>query len=397
MSTRIGVSFFVLPFFFVAALNASDRGPDSGVNAFAVASYRELSQGHGNIIFAPFSIATNLSMLLDGARGQTASQIAAVLHRSYPNPGAREAYSKLRAEILQGAKGGPNELLDANALWVQPEIPVISDFSDGLRQFYDATIAKLDLLRSPESARARINQWAEEQTKGKIRELFPAGSLSSDTGLVLTSAVYFHGVWQSPFAEGRTQAAAFKLQGGATAEAPFMNQTAHFGYAENADAQILEMKYAGAPVAFDVLLPRSAGGLPELENSLSAEKLARWFSALSNRPVEVSLPRFRAESEFSLRKALSRMGMPTAFSGSADFSGIDDRRDLSVSDVRQKAFVEVTEQGTTAGAATGTAVSLIAMVRPMRFRADHPFAYVIRDTRSGVILFAGRVVQPGGE
>jgi serpin B len=176
-----------------------------------------------------------------------------------------------------------------------------------------------------------------------------------------------------------------------------MNQTSRFGYTETPSTQILEMRYAGSGIAFDVLLPKTVTDLPGLETSLTFENLTGWLGNLATRDVQVSLPKFRAESEFSIRQALSTMGMPTAFTDKADFSGIDPQRGLSISEAVHKAFVDVSEQGTEAAAATGIAVHASAMRMPepaVVFRADHPFVFLIRDTRTGVILFIGRLMDP---
>src|SRR5262249_10807910 len=159
-------------------------------------------------------------------------------------------------------------------------------------------------------------------TNQKIQNLFLPGSLDRQTCLVLTSAIYFYGKWQLPFVTSRTKPAPFTLLAGGVTEANFMNQTGHFSYAETPSTQILEMRYADTGMAFDVLLPKTATGLPDLEKSLTTEALTAWLGALSIRNVQVTLPKFRAESKFSLESALSSMGMPTAFSSKADFSGI---------------------------------------------------------------------------
>ena len=176
-----------------------------------------------------------------------------------------------------------------------------------------------------------------------------------------------------------------------------MNQTSHFGYTETPSAQILEMRYAGTGIAFDVLLPKTVTGLADLEKSLTVENLTGWLGSLTPRNVQVSLPKFRAESEFSLRKALSTMGMPTSFTDQADFSGIDPKRALAISEVVHKAFVDVSEQGTEAAAATGITMRATSMRMPEQavvFRADHPFVFLIRDTRTGAVLFIGRLMKP---
>ena len=147
----------------------------------------------------------------------------------------------------------------------------------------------------------------------------------------------------------------------------------------------------------DVLHPKTVIGIHDLDKSLTPENLTRWLASLSTREVKVSLPKFRAESEFSLGKTLSIMGMPTAFTDKADFSGIVSKGGLAISEVVHKAFVEVSEQGTEAAAATGIGIHALAMHMPepaVVFRADHPFIFVIRDTRSEIILFIGRLMNP---
>ena len=175
-----------------------------------------------------------------------------------------------------------------------------------------------------------------------------------------------------------------------------MNQSGRFDYTETATLQILQMRYAGTGMAWNILLPKTEDGLPDLEKALTPENLIAWLGDLSSRTVRVTIPKFRAEARFSLREVLSRMGMQSAFRD-ADFAGIDDRRDLAVADVVHKAFVDLTEEGTEAAAATGISAVLVSTVlpdKPVVFRADHPFVFLIRDTRSGVILFAGRFANP---
>ncbi|MGA2268713.1 MAG: serpin family protein [Bryobacteraceae bacterium] len=386
----------VLPFLAAAALHAADSPITAGLNHFATASYQELARGGDNLILSPFSISTALSMVLEGARGQTAAEMAKVLHQPYPDPGYDAALASLVDQLTKLANTSGNELLDANGLWVQRGFPLESDFERSIQTLYRAPLTQLDFLKNPEQARAEINSWTGQHTKGKIPELFGPGSVDSSTRLILTSAIYFLGKWQSPFQPTRTHAAPFKLAAGGTVEASFMNQTAAFGYAETPLVQILEMKYGGTPLAFDILLPKTEHGLAELETSINPENLAAWLGALRDCMVEAAIPKFRAESEFSLRDTLSHMGMPGAFSRTADFSGVDGRRDLFLSVVMHKAFVDVSEEGTEAAAATGAAMSLVSMRVAQRtvFRADHPFIFLIRDTPSGLILFAGRLVKP---
>ena len=386
----------VLPILLATGLPAADSRIAPGMNSFTIAAYQQLARGDANLILSPFNIGTALSMALAGAGGRTAEEIQSVLHLRYDST-YDAALGALLSELAKEGNGEGNELRTANGLWVQKGFDIRRAFTDTLANDYHAPLVPLDFIGNAEGARSEINRWTEEHTKEKIKDLFPAGSLNADTRLVLTSAIYFYGKWQDPFVSSRTEPAPFTLPGGGTTQANFMNQTSHFGYAETPAAQILEMRYAGTGFAFDVVLPKTAGGLAEIEKSLTPANLSAWLNSLGARNVQVSLPRFRTESEFSLRKALSALGMPTAFTGQADFSGIDPKRGLAISEVVHKAFVDVSEKGTEAAAATGIAMRATAMRMPepaVVFRADHPFLFLIRDTRSGAVLFIGRLMNP---
>jgi len=382
-----------IPFLLAGALLASsDVTP--GMNRFAAAAYRQLAQTSVNLILSPFSISTALSMLLDGARGHTAAGMAAALDQLQTGPGYHAAVAALAAELTKQANLGGNQLAIANGLWVQQGFPVESEFEHTIRTLYQAPLTSLDF--NADQARQEINSWTAQHTNDRIPELFESGSIDPATRLILTSAIYFYGKWRSPFDPSGTRAEPFQLGGGRTVDAKFMHQKADFLYGETPSAQILEMPYQGTPLAFDILLPKANDGLAELERSIKSDTLSAWFGALTSHKVEAAIPKFRVESVFSLRDMLSRMGMADAFGGAADFSGIDGRRDLFAGEVVHKAFVEVSEEGTEAAAATGVKMRMLAM-RPQEqtiFRADHPFAFFIRDTASGVILFEGRLVQP---
>jgi serpin B len=386
---------FALPFLLAAALPAGDSRIVPGMNAFTTASYQQLTRGDANLILSPFNIATALSMALGGARGPTATEITTVLRQHY-GPSYDSAFAGLVADLSKAGNAGGNELLTANGLWVQKGFPIQPAFQKTLANEYHAPLVPLDFVANAEGARGEINRWTEQHTKDKIKDLLPAGSLNAQTRLVLTSAIYFYGKWQDPFTS-RTQSAPFTLQSGATMEANFMNQTAHFNYTETLSSQLLEMRYAGTGIAFDVLLPKTSSDLADLERSLTSDNLTAWLGSLTSRNVRVALPKFRVESEFSLSKALSAMGMRAAFTNNADFSGIDGRGKLAISEVVHKAFVDVSEQGTEAAAATGITMGPTSMRAPEQtvvFRADHPFLFIIRDTRSGVFLFVGRLTNP---
>jgi serpin B len=382
---------FLLPFL---TLRAADPTA-AGIDRFGADFYRQLAHTPGNIVVSPFSNAAALSMLLEGARGQTAAQLAKALHQTPAESGQPAAVAELLDRLTREANAQGGELLTAHALWLQRGFHIRSDFEQIMAQHYHASASQLDFAHDPEQARIGINSWTSTHTKGKIPELFGPGSLARDVNMVLTSAIYFHGPWQLAFRTESTRPAAFHTSGSETVQAPTMNQTATFAYAETSSMQVLEMKYGKSPLVFDVLLPRNAEDLTKFETSLSPGNLDALWAGLADREVAVSLPRFHLDSDFSLRDILCDLGVTDAFNGSADFSGIDDRRDLVLSDMRHKAFIEVAEQGTTAAAVTGSTVRLISSTPPpVVFRADHPFLFFIRDPRTGILLFAGRLASP---
>jgi serpin B len=285
-----------------------------------------------------------------------------------------------------------NQFRNANRLWLQKNFKILPDFGDTLQRAYRAPAVQVDFARDTEGARAEINSWTERETHGKIRNLFGPGVLNADTRLALSSATWFLGKWEHAFHRSDTRPEPFQLIDGGKQEVDFMHQTGRFGYAETPSGQLLEMRYEGGGLAFDILLPKQGKPL-----DVDPGVLTGWLGKLQDRKVQVAVPKFRVESDFSLARTLAAVGMRSAFTSGADFSGIDDRRDLQISDVVHKAYVDVTEEGTEAAAATGTSMVLVAMQPTppeLVFRADHPFLFFIRDTRSGLILFTGRLLGP---
>jgi len=382
---------WILPFVLASALSAATADTVGDMNRFAVESYRELASGTGgNLVFSPFTTWSALSMLSPGARGQTAVEIQKVLGKTAAD---LSGICALAGEITRSGNTGGNRLTTANSLWVQQGFGLQADFTDALRDQFHLAPMQLDFVRDLDRSRLRINEWTQEHTGGKILNLFGPGALHPDTRLVVASALYFHGIWESRFRTGNSHPGDFHLATGA-AKATFMNQTAPFRYLETPAVQVLEMRYAGTSLAMDILLPKEGASL---DRSLSPAELTEWFAGLQTRTVAVALPRFRSESAVSLRSMLTALGMATAFRESdADFSGIDGRRDLALSDVMHKCWIDVAEEGTEAAAATGAVVNLISTVvsQPTVFRADRPFVYILRDAHSGLILLMGRLANP---
>jgi serpin B len=382
---------FFLPL--ASVLSAGEPGITQGLNRFSSTLYERLAKpGEKNLVLSPYSIASALSMALAGARGTTATEISKVLGQPTASPSYHADFAALAASLAKSANTRGNVFLDANRVWIQRDFRILPDFRQLLESTYRAPAAPVDFVRDADSARREINAWTEKQTRGRIRDLFAPGALGADTRLVLTSAVYFYGKWERAFRLGDTRPAPFTIGAGGTVQTDFMNRTGRYAYAETPTGQFLEMRYDGTGLAFDIFLPKPGAAL----EAPTPERLAMWTGALQDRNVRVSIPKFRVEAEFSLGDTLAAIGMPSAFTRAADFSGINGRRDLAVAKVVHKAFIDVAEEGTEAAAATGIGVSLVSMpVNPDPvFRADRPFVFLIRDTRSGVVLFAGRMMNP---
>jgi len=265
----------------------------------------------------------------------------------------------------------------------------------GAEGVYGAGLREVDFIKQTGAAGRTIDRWIEEQTKGKIKDLLAGGALDSDTRLVLTNAIYFKGDWASKFKKEHTKDAPFKLSAGKSVQTPMMNQTEKFGYAETEDLQVLRMPYVGGELSMVIFLPKKLDGLAAVEKSLGKTGLDALLKSLDRQKVGVFLPKFKMTSMFDLSKVLPAMGMRDVFDvKKADFSRMDGRKGLYISAAVHKAFVDVNEEGAEAAAATFFAVRW-NLAHPV-FRADHPFLFLIRHEKTGVILFMGRVMNPKG-
>lgn len=378
-------------------LPAADAGRlTTGNTAFALDLYGRLRKEEGNLFCSPYSISTALAMTYGGARGATAEQMAMALHFELPQEALHPAFAAMERGIADIEKKGKVKIAVANSLWPQKKFALLPEFLTLCQKNYGAEITPLDFAGSPDKARNTINRWVEDKTNKKITDLIQ--SLDSLTRLVLVNAIYFKGDWANQFKSELTQKQPFYVSPDKTSEASLMHQTKDFGYGERDGLQILDLPYAGDDLSMVVILPNKADGLGDLEAKLTVKHLADWVGGLRSRKVELFLPKFKMTRQFSLNEELAALGMRDAFSDKADFSGLDGQRDLFISTVIHKAFVEVDEKGTEAAAATAVVLMEKASIgieppTPV-FRADHPFLFLIRDRSTGSILFLGRVVNP---
>ena len=371
---------------------------------FALDLYQRLRTSEGNLFFSPYSISTALAMTYAGARGDTARQMAQTLRFSLDEGALHPAFAEVHARLMKLHEAGQIKFCLANSLWPQKDYRFLEDYLSLARTYYGVSITPMDYIRATETARATINRWVADKTEQKIQDIIQPGILDSLTRLVLVNAVYFKANWEYQFKERLTREAPFYVEPNRPVQVPMMNQEINFRYAESDTAQAVELPYLGHALSMVILLPKKVDGLASFEAGLSMAELDQWIQGINGKGprqrrtyhdlVIVLLPRFKMTSQFRLDQTLQDMGMKDAFiPGKADFSGMDGRYDLFIQATVHKAFVEVNEKGTEAGAATYENTSADGGHPPV-FRADHPFLFLIQETRTGSILFMGRVVDP---
>jgi len=371
-------------------------------DAFASDLYAQLSKKPGNVFYSPASISTALAMTYAGARGDTAKQMAKTMHFDLASNELHEAFGALLQRLDSSAASGKNpELRVANRLFGQTGMPIEKAFATVTHDRYAADVELLDFKKAADASRKTINTWVDGKTNSKIKDLMPEGSVNADTRLVLVNAIYFKGTWASQFTKTETKDEPFALSSTSTKKVPTMHQTLHAKYAETSDAQVLSLPYKSADadhaLSMVIVLPKTSDGLSKLEGGFTAKQLETYGSGGHHQEVIVSMPKFKTTYSTDLGDTLKKMGMPLAFDeGKADFSGITKSESLFISKVVHKAFVDVNEEGTEAAAATGVGIGMATSVppKPITFKADHPFAFMIRDDKTGTILFMGRIADP---
>jgi serpin B len=380
---------------------ADSRALADGNTDFAFDFYQAVRSQDGNLFFSPHSLSIALAMTYAGARGETAAQMAQVLHFNLPQENLHPAFNALDQELASrgaGASGKeqPFQLNIANSLWGQQDFSFLPEFLDGLALNYGAGLRLLDFAANADSARQEINKWVEDQTKEKIKDLIPQGGVDSFTRLVLANAIYFKADWLYPFEKNNTQPMPFTLLDGSQVDTPMMsfNHAVVLPYLAGDTFQVVELPYVGESVSMLILVP-APDNFENFEATLDGTKVRDILSGLQPEQVSVVLPKFSFDVRFDLKDTLAGMGMPVAFDPSqADFSGMDGKRDLYIGNVFHKAFVAVDEKGTEAAAASAVVMELSAAMPGRMLVVDRPFIFLIRDQSTGSVLFVGRVLDP---
>jgi serine protease inhibitor len=371
----------------------------AGNEAFALKLYAELKERDGNLFLSPYSLRTALAMTFAGARGRTAEQMGEVLALHGEGQVPHRSIAALVQELDQ--RNGPTgacELNIANSLWGQRGTEFVPEFLELIEDHYGAGLRRADFAGATEEARLEINRWVAAETGQRIEELIEKDDLSPLTELVLANAIHFEASWPNRFDPKNTRERPFFAsvrEGGelVTKEigVPMMYQLSEFGFRRAEGVQVLELPYSGNQLSMVILLPDSRDGLPGLESRLSPAFLTELLEDLPKQELAIHLPKFEARTHVRLEDTLAAMGMPDAFDGKqADFSGMSTTTKLWIDAVVHESVVSVDEEGTDAAGAT----AVIMGKRGFAFHANHPFIYLIRDVKTGTILFLGRLVDP---
>jgi serpin B len=381
-------------------LVVTDTGARVTYVGFSLRLFREVArqQPDSNIFLSPASAAWALAMTAGGAANATWRDMATVLGVDVAAPETLGPANAAELSSLAGQSGV--QLNIANSIWASEGRPFLPAFLDGTRRWYGAQVTSMR-LHGPAAA-ARINAWVSGATKGRIPAIVP-DTLADTTAIVLLNAVYFHGQWRTTFDSARTKSRPFVTRDGSVVSRLRMANHMRLPYMRDSGFQALRLPYRGGRLAMYVFLPDSGRGLSAFTAKLDSAHWVRWMHEFQDVGyVDVELPKFRLEYGASLVDPLKALGMGVAFdSVHADFGRMLPRaflRDSNafISDVLQKTFVDVNEQGTEAAAATSVtgALTVLAVEQPIRFIVDRPFCVAIRDDRTGLILFLGQITDP---
>ena len=360
------------------------------VNDFAFDFYRNVSDTDENVFFSPVSVYTAFSVLYEGARGETAEQMLGVFGFE-PGDAERHAASANMMAALNAED--PHAILEmANALWLADWFQPYEQYLDIARQTYFATVETVDFASENPPGVKKVNKWAAEKTRDKIKNVLSDSDVDGSTAAVITNAVYFKGMWLVQFPKDATEEGKFWRGGEDGIYADFMHVEGSFDYAETGDAQVLRLPYEGDRLSMLAVLPSGTGGLEKLE--LSTEKMSEYMGVLEPQDVVVSLPKFEIKMNYDLKRSLTEMGMPAVFTSFADLGGLSNNGALYIDRATHDAYVKVNEEGTEAAAVTAMAISVTEPPPPPHFNADRPFLFTIYDEQSGLILFMGRISDP---
>ncbi len=364
----------------------------SNNNSFAFDIFAKLHTNEtGNLFFSPYSISEALAMTYAGAKGDTKTQMAQVLHFNPDDNALHTAFNAL--DLHLNHTDDQYTFSVANSLWAQKDYQFVERYLDTVKVHYGAGVSLLDFAEA-EKSRTIINTWVEDKTHQRIKDLIPQGVLNASIKLVLTNAVYFKGQWENEFEEAATSDGTFHLLDGSTKQTPFMHQTKHFSYLSDLNYQAIDLPYKGERTSMVVVLPKEdkfESVLADIQNVYQHS-----IENMTETNINLSMPKFEfTTANYDLTNYFKALGMTDAFGNQADFSGMSLSTQLLIDSIIHKAFIKVDEQGTEAAAATAVMTRANSIPsNKTEMSIDRPFIFFIKDTKSGQVLFIGVVKSP---
>lgn len=360
---------------------------------FEVLRELRLQQPNNNVFISPVSIAVTLAMTSNGASRTTREAILRALHLDGQTIETLNAAN--HAVIREITDVTAVQISLANALWVQQDASINPSFSSALESSYSAQVGKLDFHNA--AAVKAINAWVAKHTQDRVQKI--VDRVDPATVAMLTDAIAFKGKWSSPFDPKTTQPHDFKIDRGIVHQVPMMKRSGEYSYTNTNGLEAIRLPYADGAFAMYVVLPQDRSGMESFLKELTPDKFNLFLSSLEMRKGTIELPRFTMAYDTTLNGVLKKMGMGIAFSNNANFENIyKGHQRMQINEVRHASFLKVDEEGTEAAAATSVGIRNLAMPRkqppPFHMVVDHPFFLVIRDDRSGQLLFTGTVFDP---
>jgi serpin B len=385
---------FTITLFSIFSISAQQADMAGSLNSFSFDLYKQLKSDKENLFFSPFSIDVALLMVREGARSDTKAGFDKTLHID------ANVNSDFVRDFILGLKSlrySSNSLTVSNSIWIKQDYKIKADFQNRIQTNYFADVFNVNFADRFMSA-AKINKWTAQKTNNLIKDIISEGSITSSTKLIIINAIYFKDKWDREFDKDMTKKNDFYGMNNDTVKIDFMHETSEYKYFENADFQYLSKDYEGNDKSFCVILPKKRYGISTIDTLMNTMILDSVFKQEAYTLVDLSIPKFKMETSYSLNESLSMHGLKRAFAGDADFTGISTASGFRISNVVHKTYIDVNEDKTEAAAATLIGCTDSCMPsddehKAKVFNADHPFMFMIIDNKTKGIIFMGKYVK----
>uniref|UniRef100_A0A0N4ZTI6 SERPIN domain-containing protein n=1 Tax=Parastrongyloides trichosuri TaxID=131310 RepID=A0A0N4ZTI6_PARTI len=357
---------------------------------FTFNSFKELHESNKRFVFSPISLITALSMAYAGSKGETLEEFCKVVNSDNNSNETHEYFLELINSLKEIPENSELALTLANKIYVAHNFKILDSYSKLLKEYYEGNFENINFME--QDSANKINEFVSEATNKKITELVTQENFNENTKIVLVNCLYFKGEWAKMFKEYNTYEDLFYETESVHKKMEFMKRNDFLMHFENPDLQLVLLDYCDRRTQFGIILPKNKFQIENVIGNLNGDDLAEMINKVSNKGVELHLPKFKMESAHNFNATQNNLGLKTGFSTAANFSGISNEGPLYISKIVQKVIIDVNEKGTEAAAATGVMIELLSMIYPPEdpiiIKADNPFFFfIIRDNK--YILFNG--------